>query len=66
MENIVNQAKKKINSLNKKIKILTFQERINKENIDKILNKFEIICDGTDNFSTRYLINDFCKRKKKF
>ena len=61
----VNQAKKKINSLNKKIKILTFQERINKENIDKILNKFEIICDGTDNYSTRYLINDFCKKKKK-
>ena len=61
----VNQAKKKINSLNKKIKILTFQKSINEKNINKILNKFEIICDGTDNFSTRYLINDFCKKKKK-
>ena len=26
---------------------------------------YEIICDGTDNYETRYLINDFCKKNKK-
>ena len=30
-----------------------------------ILKNFDIICDGTDNFKTRYLINDYCKRSKK-
>ncbi len=59
------QAKRRINSLDKKIKIITFKERINKKNIRKILSQFDIICDGTDNFLTRYLINDFCKKKKK-
>ena len=30
-----------------------------------VLNKFDIICDGTDNYNTRYLINDYCLKYKK-
>jgi molybdopterin/thiamine biosynthesis adenylyltransferase len=59
------QAKKKINKINKKIKIKTFKEKINKQNIKTICDKFDIICDGTDNFETRYLINDYCLKDKK-
>ena len=33
--------------------------------IDSIIKNFDIICDGTDNFNTRYLINDYCKKNKK-
>ncbi len=61
----VNQAKSKINKIYKKIKIQTFRIKISKRNIETIIKKFDIICDGTDNFNTRYLINDYCKKNKK-
>ena len=61
----VNQAKIKINRVYKNTKIKTFKEKIIKKNIKGILKNYEIICDGTDNFNTRYLINDECKRSKK-
>ena len=59
------QAKKKIDKIFKAIKIKKFTEKIEKKNIRKILKDYEIICDGTDNFDTRYLINDECKKNKK-
>ena len=59
------QAKKNINKLNKKVKIITYKKKLNSKNVKNILNKFDVICDGTDNFNTRYLINDYCKKNKK-
>ncbi len=64
-KNKITQAKLKLNRINNKIKIKTFQTKINKKNIKKICKEFDIICDGTDNFASRYLINDFCKKEKK-
>ena len=61
----VKQAKIKIKKINNKIKIQTFNEKLNFKNAHSIIKNFEIICDGTDNFETRYLINDECKRSKK-
>ena len=61
----VTQAKIKINKIYKSIKIKTFKYKILKKNIKKIFKNYEIICDGTDNFETRYLINDECKKNKK-
>lgn len=61
----VNQAKLKINKIFKKIKIKTFKTRISFDSINSILKDFDIVCDGTDNFKTRYLINDYCKKRKK-
>ena len=61
----VTQAKLKINKLFKKIKIKTFKVKITLKNIESIIKNYDIICDGTDNFDTRYLINDYCKNKKK-
>ena len=61
----VNQAKSKICKIYKKIKIKTFNIKISKKNINSIIKNFDIICDGTDNFKTRYLINDYCKKNKK-
>ena len=57
----VDQAKSKINKIYKKIKIKTFKIKISYKNIKTIIKNFNIICDGTDNFNTRYLINDYCK-----
>ena len=61
----VYQAKNKIIKLNKKIKILAFRKRVTKKNLKSFLKNFDIICDGTDNFETRYIINDQCKKSKK-
>ena len=59
------QAKKKIIQIYKNIKIKTIKSKVNSKNIRSILKNYEIICDGTDNYETRYLINDFCKKNKK-
>ena len=61
----VYQAKRKIKNSYNQIKIKTFRIKITKKNINSILNKYDIICDGTDNFNTRLLINDYCKKNKK-
>ena len=61
----VYQVKKISNKMNKKIKIITYNKKISYKNINSIIRKFDIICDGTDNFQTRYLINDFCLKNKK-
>ena len=59
------QAKSKINKIYKKIKIKTFNQKVSTFNINKISKDYDIICDGTDNFNTRYIINDHCKKNKK-
>ena len=61
----VDQVKKKIKNLNNKIKIISFKKKLTIKNIKKISKDFDIICDGTDNFNTRYLINDYCFKNKK-
>ncbi len=61
----VEQAKKAINKIDNRIKIISFKKKLTSKNIKKIINKFDIICDGTDNFNTRYLINDYCVKSKK-
>ena len=45
--------------------IKSFKEKINSKNIDRIGKAFHIIVDGSDNFKTRFLINDYCFKKKK-
>ncbi len=59
------QAKKNVTRMNKKIKIITYRKKITALNIRSIIRNFNIICDGTDSFETRYLINDQCKKSKK-
>mgnify|MGYP001248970301 FL=1 len=61
----VDQAKKKILKINKKIKMRIFKNKITSINFESIIKNFDIICDGTDNYETRFLINDQCKKSKK-
>ena len=51
-------AKKRLQSLNPFIKINTYNTRITSANILEILNEYDLVADGTDNFPTRYLVND--------
>ena len=59
------QAKSKINKIYKNIKIKAIKSKLTAKNIKSILKNYNIICDGTDNYETRYLINDYCKKNKK-
>ena len=59
------QAKKFLNKVNKKTKVNIYNDRLTEKNIKKILNKYDIICDCSDNFATRYLLNSFCFKNKK-
>jgi molybdopterin/thiamine biosynthesis adenylyltransferase len=61
----VTQAKKKIKKIYKEIQIKAFKIKITSKNINRILKDYDIICDGTDNFETRYIVNDQCKKSKK-
>ena len=61
----VTAAKKKLKKINSKIKVNSYKIRLNKNNFAKIINKYDYIIDGSDNFETKFLINDFCKKSKK-
>ena len=56
----INSAQERIKRLNPNIEVTTFNKRINSENVIEIIKDFDIICDCSDNFGTRYLINDAC------
>ena len=56
----IDSARERIKRFNPNIEVVTFNERINSNNILDIINDFDIICDCSDNFGTRYLINDAC------
>jgi len=58
-------SKKIVENINKKINVRIHKSKIDKKNIDKIAKDYEIICDGTDNFKSRFLINDYCIKNKK-
>ena len=59
-------AKKKLKKINTKTKIVCYKIRLNINNFNKILEKYDYVVDGSDNFKTKFLVNDLCKDKKKF
>lgn len=58
-------AKNTLQKQNPFVTFLTFETAITSENALNILNDFDIIVDGSDNFATRYLVNDACVILKK-
>ena len=61
----VSVAAKKLKEINPLTKIKTYRSRLNKNNIENIIKNYQIIIDGSDNFKTKFLINDYCKKLKK-
>ncbi len=53
-------AEATITEMNPDVKVIPINERINSENAFQILEQYDLIVDGCDNFATRYLINDAC------
>jgi sulfur-carrier protein adenylyltransferase/sulfurtransferase len=63
--NKAKQAKKNLKDLNSAIKINTYLENLNAKNALEIIANYDIVVDGSDNFPTKYLINDACEILKK-
>ncbi len=53
-------AKETIKNINPNVEVIGFEEPLSSENALEIFEDFDIIVDGTDNFPTRYLVNDAC------
>ncbi len=57
-ERKVDSAKKALTSLNPDVNVVTYDVRLGADNILDIIDGYDVIVDGTDNFPTRYLVND--------
>lgn len=53
-------AKEAIAMINPDVKVVTYNERLTSENALEIIRDFDIVLDGSDNFPTKYLVNDAC------
>ena len=58
-------AANKLKKINPEIKIQSFNKKLTAANISQIAKNFDIIIDGSDNFRTRFLVNDYCLKNKK-
>ncbi len=54
-----------VRSLNSDVDVVTYQEHFTAENARKIVQEYDFVVDGCDNFPTHYLINDVCVLEKK-
>ena len=61
----VSVAAKKLKDINPDTKIKIYNTRLNEKNIRKIIKNYDLIIDGSDNFKTKFLINDYCLKFKK-
>ena len=61
----VNIAKKKLNLINKEVKINIYNQKADEKNLNKLINGYDIIVDGSDNFKTKFLLNKFSLKFKK-
>lgn len=56
----VESAKKRINEINPNVKVNAIQDTVNNGNVLELVRNHDIVVDGTDNFQTRYMVNDAC------
>jgi len=61
----VKVAKDKINRINPNTKVTIYKIRLCNNNFKNIINNYDYIVDGSDNFKTKFLLNDFCLKFKK-
>ncbi len=58
-------TKKKIQLIDKKINVKTYDTRVNKTNLKQIIKDYDYVIDGTDNFTSKLNISDECVKQKK-
>ena len=64
-KNKSSMAIKKIKKINPDIKVESFNKILDAKNINNIAKNYDLIVDGSDNFRTRFIINDYCLKTKK-
>ena len=55
----------KLRKINPDLQLQSFNKNLTTQNINQVAKNFDLIVDGSDNFRTRFLINDYCLEKKK-
>ena len=60
----VDSAKKTLTSMNPDVDVVTYDTRLGADNILEVIDGYDVIVDGTDNFPTRYLVNDAALLKR--
>ncbi len=61
----VESAKERIAAINPNVKVNAIQDFLTNENVRKLVREHDLVVDGTDNFQTRYMVNDACIFEKK-
>jgi adenylyltransferase/sulfurtransferase len=56
----IESAAESIRAINPNVELRTYNAKLTSENALEIIRNFDIVADGTDNFATRYLVNDAC------
>lgn len=69
-EDEVGQAKaecacRRLKKLNREVNISVYNTRISEENAQRIISGYDIVVDATDNYATRYLLDDVCRKLEK-
>ena len=60
----VDSAKQRMLGINPLINVITYPDRIEKTNAQKLIEKYDLVLDGSDNALTRYIVNDACVLEK--
>ncbi|GAA5099376.1 HesA/MoeB/ThiF family protein [Chryseobacterium ginsengisoli] len=61
----VKSAEQFVKNLNHQVNFIGIESKIDESNAEEIISQFDIVVDGSDNFKTRYLVNDICVQLKK-
>ena len=61
----VESARRALGDINPEVRVRTHNERLTADNAERLVADYDVVADGSDNFATRYLVNDTCYRLKK-
>ena len=61
----VKVLKKRLNLINKEVKVKIYNKKVDDKNLKNIINKYDVVVDGSDNFKTKFLLNKFSLKFKK-
>ncbi len=61
----VESAARALNEINPEVRVIAHKERLDAASAARLIAGYDIVADGSDNFATRYLVNDTCYRLKK-
>ena len=56
----VDSAKQTVEALNPDVELVPYRERVDAKNVERLIAEYDLVIDGSDNFDTRFLLNDAC------